>query len=433
MTARESVIGGAIAAVGVLSMFLGWARAAANWARALVVTSVWLELEAHQVVSGYLLAHGRRHGADRRTYVACTRYVTARGRSEVVPWEEANRESSLTWLGWRPVWLTRQTPPLLENFISFKLSVLRWMDVEKLICAACAWASAHVDQDVRHHVRYHYGRSLRGHEDGTASAPSKTAHGAPEDLHGMRRLLAHSVADFAEPESALSSLDSLVMTAEVARLTQDVRRWHADREWYTSHGIPWRMGVLLDGGPGSGKTTLARALAVELDLPVHVFDLATMSNEDLRTAWSAMAATAPCMALVEDVDRVFHGDRNVAPQGGLSSGGVTFNALLNAIDGIERHDGVLLVVTTNHLDRVDPALRDRPGRIDQVVHFGLLDAAARGVLARRIVDDPVLAEKLVLENLTCSTSAFVAACCAAACRARYQLHLVGDPMRTSSP
>jgi SpoVK/Ycf46/Vps4 family AAA+-type ATPase len=156
-----------------------------------------------------------------------------------------------------------------------------------------------------------------------------------------------------------------------------------------------------------------------------------MSNEDLRKSWDRMVGQAPCMALIEDIDRVFDGDRNIAPQTGmLSSGGLTFNALLNAIDGIERHDGVLLIVTTNHIDKVDPALRNRKGRIDRVVHFDALDHAGRVTLARRITGDHGLAERLATEHEGAQTSTFVEACCTAARRARYETRVELGPMRT---
>lgn len=247
-----------------------------------------------------------------------------------------------------------------------------------------------------------------------------------------RRLLSHNPDDI-EPRLTLESLDDMVMTKEVREATNAIRRWFSDRKWCTEHGIPWRLGQLSEGEPGSGKTSHARSVAVELDLPVHVFDLATMNNEDLRTSWLRMVSDAPCMALVEDIDRVFNLDVNIAPQSGmLTSGGLTFNALLNAIDGIERHDGVLLVITTNHLDKVDQAIKDRKGRVDQVVHFGPLDHAGRTTLARRIVDDPALAEQLAISHASEHTSAFVATCCDVARRVRYEGSRVDlGPMRTA--
>ena len=100
------------------------------------------------------------------------------------------------------------------------------------------------------------------------------------------------------------------------------------------------------------------------------------------------ALLVPCVALFEDIDAVFEGRENKV------GGHLTFDCLLNCIDGIERTDGVLLVITTNHLDRLDPALgvpsaqvSTRPGRIDRVLELHGLDDAGRLHLCKRILPE----------------------------------------------
>jgi hypothetical protein len=417
MTAEETIIGGLVGFVGFIALATGWARAIVAWLRGFLVVSVWVNEDVLRALASYLNVRARRIGGP-KVYAAEVRYMQVHGHSEIIPFEELDRASSTFWLRGRPIWITRTDQPHLL----FTLSVLRGsIDIEALIVDACAWVSEDLkNMSQRHRVVYHHGRSLT--MDGPNSPPSATLVKSANVVvvRGCaKRLLRHAQSDL-EPIRAVETTNSMVMTREVRALTDDVNRWFKDRAWCIEHRIPWRAGYLYEGKPGSGKTSHARSLAVALDLPIHVFDLATMNNEDLRTSWLCMAADAPCIALIEDVDRVFDGDRNVAPQSGLlTSGGLTFNALLNAIDGIERHDGVLLVVTTNHLDKVDPALKDRKGRIDGVVHFGTLDYAERVVLARRIVDDPALAERLAHDHGHVPISAFVATCCSAARTVRY--------------
>ena len=117
------------------------------------------------------------------------------------------------------------------------------------------------------------------------------------------------------------------------------------------------------------------------------------------------------MIVLEDIDGVFRGRENIAKTGGMmSSGGLTYDALLNCIDGVERADGVLLVVTTNHPDTVDPAMM-RAGRVDRVVTFESLDLPRRIQLARRILGDGEDAERIAIEAGEVPAARFVEMCC----------------------
>ena len=71
----------------------------------------------------------------------------------------------------------------------------------------------------------------------------------------------------------------------------------------------------------------------------------------------------------EDVDAAFNGRE------AEGADGVSFSGLLNAIDGVAAQEGRALFMTTNHIERLDPALI-RPGRADMHQELGLVGAGA---------------------------------------------------------
>lgn len=148
-----------------------------------------------------------------------------------------------------------------------------------------------------------------------------------------------------------------------------------------------------------------------------------------------MLAEVPCMALIEDIDAVFHGRRNVC---GRDRQTLTYDCLLNCLDGIERADGLLVIVSTNRIDRVDAALgipdertgSTRPGRIDRVVELKTLDESGRRKLATRILREwPDDVERIVVEGSGDTGAQYQERCA----RQALQLHYAATEDETCIP
>lgn len=151
-------------------------------------------------------------------------------------------------------------------------------------------------------------------------------------------------------------------------ILSDAGRFRQSRRWYEERGIPYRRTYAVHGPWGSGKSSLAGVMASELGMSLATLTLTApeMSDEVFRALLDNLPDNA--LLLVEDIDSLF------APRlPGDKVSRVTLSGLANAIDGIGVREGRLMVMTTNHIDRVDQAIL-RPGRVDRRI---LLDYATR--------------------------------------------------------
>lgn len=170
----------------------------------------------------------------------------------------------------------------------------------------------------------------------------------------------------------------------------------------TSH--PARNGILLHGGPGTGKTMFAQALAGELRLP-----LLTLSYSDIASKWIGEKTSRvrlafdealrhqPCVLFVDEVDS-FLASRDASDAGAVKEDRDLVNALLTLIVDI-RQAKVLLIAATNHLERLDSAAI-REGRFDFKIEIpspdleariGLLHGALKSHLPQAVADSEVIA------------------------------------------
>lgn len=188
-------------------------------------------------------------------------------------------------------------------------------------------------------------------------------------------------------------LSSVVLKAgQAERLLADLQQFLGSRQRYADLGIPWRRGYLLHGPPGTGKTSLVTALASELGLNVCTLSLASpiVTDEKIHTLLAAVPQRS--LLLIEDVDAFFR-ERDAA-HGQVQ---LSFSGFLNALDGVATQEGTVLFMTTNHLERLDPALI-RAGRIDEQVALDWVDADQLRRLYLKFHDDAAAAEAFARER-----------------------------------
>jgi mitochondrial chaperone BCS1 len=170
---------------------------------------------------------------------------------------------------------------------------------------------------------------------------------------------------------------------QMERLVGDIARFLAAEQDYARRGMPWHRGHLYVGPPGTGKTSVARALATHFGMDIWVLPLADV-QKDADLLREVCRVSPRSMLLLEDID-VFD-----AATKRTEEAGVTLSGLLNTLDGIATPHGLVSVLTTNSPDAIDPAVI-RPGRVDLTEHFSLADADQVGRLVSLWYGVPALA------------------------------------------
>src|SRR5579862_2300266 len=191
-------------------------------------------------------------------------------------------------------------------------------------------------------------------------------------------------------------LESVVLEpGEKEHLRGDVAQFRGSRQWYERLGIPYHRGYLFYGPPGTGKTSLVSALAAHFGLSIYIINLSDFNDRSLMSAVNNVPAKS--VLLFEDIDCMkgsqsrIESNPSTGQNGGATPGtkegapnqnGVTLSGLLNVLDGFAAPTGVLFVMTTNHVEKLDPALL-RPGRIDYKLYLGKASDRQKVELFRR--------------------------------------------------
>jgi hypothetical protein len=335
-------------------------------------------------------------------------FVQPVDRQLVVAFEKIGDDPAVFWLGRTPVLagFSAQGPNGTYGH-KLTLTFLRGtLDADALVQKAVDELNARRHGDGRRRFTIHriVGRAGRRNRRSSGSAQmtddgptladkgaSEPPSGAPASEDAGRRYLKWKESELGPPAPP-DPLGPLAFPSDVDALVAKAKRWLDSEAWYKSKRIPWRQGWLFYGKPGTGKTSLAKAVCIAMDIKLIVVELATLDDGELIGVWHKARENAPCMVFIEDIDNVFHLRENIL---GENAPTLNFGTLLNCADGVEGADGILLVISTNKIDQIDPALgvpdaqgrSTRPGRIDVAIELKPLDADCRKRIALRILSD----------------------------------------------
>ena len=178
-------------------------------------------------------------------------------------------------------------------------------------------------------------------------------------------------------------------------------------ELFESLGVAQPKGVLLYGPPGTGKTLLARAVAHHTDctfIRVSGAELVQKyigeGSKMVRELFVMAREAAPSIIFMDEIDSIGSARSD---GGGDAEVQRTMLELLNQLDGFEPSNKIKVIMATNRIDILDPALL-RPGRIDRKIEFpnpgpearyGILKIHSRKMNLMRGINLKVIADKLV--------------------------------------
>ena len=180
---------------------------------------------------------------------------------------------------------------------------------------------------------------------------------------------------------------------------------------YFDMGARIPKGVLLCGGPGTGKTLLARAVAGEANVPFYSIsgsDFVEMfvgvGASRVRDMFKVAKQNAPCIIFIDEIDAVGR-QRGTGLGGGHDEREQTLNQLLVEMDGFAGNSGIIVMAATNRVDILDPALL-RPGRFDRQITIGNPDLLAREQILKVHARNKRLSPRVNLTDVARRTPGF---------------------------
>jgi cell division protease FtsH len=183
-----------------------------------------------------------------------------------------------------------------------------------------------------------------------------------------------SAKDAVSPEKVNITFNDVAGLENAKLEVMEIVDFLKNPEKYIKIGAKMPKGVLLSGGPGLGKTLLAKAVAGEAEVPFFAVPASSfielfvgVGASRIRELFKKANENAPCIIFIDEIDAI---GKNRSAGASLSGGNdereQTINQLLTEMDGFNNNNGIVVMAATNRPDILDPALV-RPGRFDRII------------------------------------------------------------------
>lgn len=160
------------------------------------------------------------------------------------------------------------------------------------------------------------------------------------------------------------TFDTIYLNKNVKEmLISDIKKFNDDKvkQRYKELSLTHTRTYLFHGPPGTGKTSVIRAIATEFNLSLAILNFnKDMDDDSLQNALKRLPKNT--ILIIEDVDCLFSNRK----QSEDVKHSVTFSGFLNSLDGVIQNEDTMVFITTNHIQLLDQALKRR---IDHFVQF----------------------------------------------------------------
>ena len=159
-----------------------------------------------------------------------------------------------------------------------------------------------------------------------------------------------------------ATFDNLVLPGSLKQQIQnDFQHFLESREVYEQYKIPWKRGAIFIGPPGNGKTHTLKALINQLEKPcLYVRSFKSddeTEQENISEVFKRARMKIPSIVVLEDLDSMIDNKNR--------------SFFINELDGFQSNTGVVVLATTNHPQKLDTSIIDRPSRFDRKYYFQL--------------------------------------------------------------
>lgn len=200
------------------------------------------------------------------------------------------------------------------------------------------------------------------------------------------------------------SIDTVIIDENIKDdIFSKINDWKDSEKWYKDRGISYKLSILLYGPPGTGKTSLIKAIASKIDYNIYMMDISSHNDQTLLTSIRNIEPNS--IIVFEDFDAVnitksrndslktkkiigqkrktnrieydegvcfgedYDEDDYSYKEDDAKDTHVTFNGLLNILDGVVPMDNKIIIFTTNVIEKLDAAML-RHGRVDFKYYIG---------------------------------------------------------------